>query len=252
MLFLVVFVRLGYSLALVPALVFTGLLIVGSFTDLDHFIIPDRITMGGLAAALVMAAIPPLAHAPGNPLNTVWFPQVSARFEPLVEALVAAVLAAGFLWLVGLLGSIVFRKEAMGLGDVKLFAMLGAFCGLDNLLVILLVASVMGTVVGLAGILAGRLRSSTVEEATAPLRLHHPEISGLLARYPLAQEEAAALEKVLNSSKSSVRQRHYLPFGPSLAVAAYIAYLWGPSLRAAFNRAMLHVNDVIWGPSLSW
>jgi len=58
----------GYSLAVVPAWIFTSLLIVAAFTDIDHWIIPDRISYGGLVAGLVLAAIPPVASARLNPL----------------------------------------------------------------------------------------------------------------------------------------------------------------------------------------
>jgi leader peptidase (prepilin peptidase)/N-methyltransferase len=241
-------VHIGYSLALIPALIFTGLLIVGAFTDIDHWIIPDRVTLGGLAAGVVLAAVWPVGLAAGNPLAERVIslsPPLPVAATPLVNALAGAALGFGSLWLIGLLGSILFRKDAMGFGDVKLFAMFGAFCGAFYLVHILILACLVGTVVGLIGIVRGRLASRRpMSAAVALLKLEPEAANALMAAHPLGGGERALVEAALNSPGPVGAVRHHLPFGPSLAVAAWIVYLWGPYLSRWFVEWSM--GDSVW------
>ena len=125
--------------ALLPAywLVLWGL-ILGTFVDLEHYIIPDRVTIGGIIAGVVISALVPELH-----FTLSW--QTS-----LIRSAIG--LAAGFggLWLVAILGELAFKKEAMGFGDVKLMGAIGAFFGWKAVLFVLLSASLFGSVVGVA------------------------------------------------------------------------------------------------------
>lgn len=233
-LFLVAAVKIGYSLALVPAWILTGLLIIATFTDLDHWIIPDRISVGGLAAGLVLAAIWPIGLAAGNPLADSVL-DVGGRWSPLVNAVAGAAVGFGFLWAVGAIGSLVFRKEAMGFGDVKLFAMFGAFCGLKSLLAILILASAIGSLVGLGGILLKRFwRGAPVDPALAPLEAGTELIQSVSSERPMADEERVAVMAALTHPGAVGPVRHHLPFGPSLAVAAWIVYMYGQAIERWF------------------
>lgn len=238
--------KIGYSLALIPAGVFVSLLIIGTFTDIDHWIIPDRITLGGVAAGLVMALVWPMAQAPGNPLavdsmNLMWplLVNVPDYLRPFVHSLAGA--AAGFLvlWLVGVLGTFIFKKEAMGMGDVKLFAMFGAFCGPEPLIYILIIACLIGSVVGIGGILAGNLAARRApDEATAPLNIDRESAQGMLRHYPLGRAERRHLFQVLTHPGAVGAIRHHLPFGPSLAAAALIGFLFFNQIQSWFERIL--------------
>jgi leader peptidase (prepilin peptidase)/N-methyltransferase len=122
---------------LLPAywLVLWGL-ILGTFVDLEHYIIPDRVTIGGIVVGVVISALVPELH-----FTLSWK-------TSLVRSLVG--LAAGFggLWLVAILGELAFKKEAMGFGDVKLMGAIGAFFGWKAVIFVLLAASLFGSVVG--------------------------------------------------------------------------------------------------------
>jgi leader peptidase (prepilin peptidase)/N-methyltransferase len=236
--------RLGYSLAIVPAWIFASLLLIGSFTDIDHWIIPDRITLGGLGAGLALAAIPPIATAPGNPLRleagsllleVVGYPRpewLTPGWIAFLQAAMGAAVGWSVLWSIGVLGRVIFRKEAMGMGDIKLFGMFGAFCGLSSLLPILLIASVIGSVVGIAGMARGRVadREGGVDPAVGPLRAGDEEREAMLADGDLSAEERAVARAALEKPGRVGQVRHHLPFGPSLAIAAYVVYLWGADL----------------------
>ncbi len=100
-----------------------------SFIDLDHRIIPDRITLPGIAVGLVVAPLLGLTTFTGS--------------------LLGAAVGGGALYLIAVLGSAVFGKESMGGGDIKLAAMLGAFLGWQAVLLLLFVAFFLGAVVGI-------------------------------------------------------------------------------------------------------
>jgi len=103
-----------------------------SAIDIKHYILPDAITLSGIAAAVLAAFIP--------------------RDIPLLMALrdcgLGLLTGGGMLLLVGLIGSWIFKKEAMGMGDVKLMAFLGAFWGWEIALMGIIFASFVGAAAG--------------------------------------------------------------------------------------------------------
>lgn len=118
--------------------------IVGTFVDFEHYIIPDSVTIGGMAAGLVLSGLVPSLHN-----ETVWY-------WGLAES--AAGMAGGFalLWAISWFGEKVFKKEAMGFGDVKLMGAIGAFMGWQSVLFTLFVSSLLGSISGILLIVFGR------------------------------------------------------------------------------------------------
>lgn len=85
------------------------LIIPVSLIDFEHYIIPDEISLGGLAVGVIVCFIP-------------------GGITPL-ESLYGVLAGGGSLWVMGYLGSIILKKEAMGDGDVKMMAWFGALFG---------------------------------------------------------------------------------------------------------------------------
>lgn len=129
---------------------FISALIVGSFIDIDHFILPDRITLGGTLAGLCISGFYPMLH--GTYSN--WEALKSSGFGLLV--------GGGGLLLISIIGAMAFRKDAMGLGDVKLMAAFGAFLGWKAIPFILMFASIIGSVYGLGFMYLSRRKWGTV------------------------------------------------------------------------------------------
>ena len=234
--------RIQYSWALIPALALTSLLIVATFTDLDHYIIPLRVSLGGLALGVALAAIAPLGRAEGNPLRaTAWMGLDAALWwAPLVHSLLGAAVGFASLWTIGRIGSILFRKEAMGMGDVHLFGMFGAFCGVAPLLYILLIACIVGSILGLAGIAWDKVRRPPpIHEALAPLEADAQRAERLLEGDAATADERLALTRALTHPGPVGPVRHYLPFGPSLAAAAWVVYLYGDAIERWIEAWML-------------
>lgn len=134
----------GLKLCLFAALM-VGLL----FSDLESLILPDEFTLGGLAAGLALAIFIPVDDVTAQAL--LWLAGVEAgpRLRSVAEAVLAAAIPAGFLWLGGWLFEKIRHKEGLGFGDVKLVALIGAFLGLRETLLTLLSGSILGSVVGL-------------------------------------------------------------------------------------------------------
>ena len=122
--------------ALVAA-IFCCLLVALAGIDLEHFLLPDAITLPGLALGL---AIAPFA----------WW--IDWR-----DAVLGALLGGGGLWLLGKVWYLLRREEGLGFGDVKMLAMVGAFLGWQGVVVTVLLASASGAALGLALVAAGRL-----------------------------------------------------------------------------------------------
>jgi leader peptidase (prepilin peptidase)/N-methyltransferase len=120
--------RFDVSPALAVYAVFVGALIVITFIDIDHQIIPDVISLPGIVLGVVFAL---LGVGP-----------------PLVDSVIGVLLGGGLLWAVAAGYHAVTGREGMGGGDIKLLAMIGAFLGWRAVLVTVLLGSLTGAVVG--------------------------------------------------------------------------------------------------------
>ncbi len=119
--------HLGPTLHALGGAVFFAILLGIALTDFRQYIIPDEFTLGGLVIGLL------LALAEGMPA--------------LGTALLGAAVGFGTLWLVGWAGTALFKKEAMGGGDIKMMAMVGAFTGWPGVLLTIFLGAVIAVLV---------------------------------------------------------------------------------------------------------
>jgi leader peptidase (prepilin peptidase)/N-methyltransferase len=131
--------RLGPTVALAGYFVFTAALVTITFIDLDHRIIPDVISLPGIAVGLALSLVSPLVTP--------------------VDAVLGALAGGGVLLAIAFAYQAIRRQEGMGGGDVKLLAMIGAFLGWQSVFVTLMVASLVGSVIGIALMLYQRADS---------------------------------------------------------------------------------------------
>lgn len=136
LLFAAVWRRYGWDLRTPVYWLAIGGLTLGAFVDLDHLFIPDRVTLGGIAAGLALSGVVPALHGAGN-----WLDGLSA-------GTIGAIVGSGSLWIVAEAGRRAFKKEAMGLGDVKLLGAIGAFLGWRAVLFSLVFSSLTGSIAG--------------------------------------------------------------------------------------------------------
>jgi leader peptidase (prepilin peptidase)/N-methyltransferase len=170
--------RHGLSLAALAEFAFAATLLALAFIDLDTWLLPHVITLPLLGAGLALSAL-----------------HLTSAASILGSAAGAAAGWVGFA-LVAFLGEKILKKEALGFGDVWLLAAIGAWLGVAPLLPVVLLASLQGTLVGLALIFLGRSQPGPPPDA--------------------APEDAEA---------EWIPPRHAVPFGPFLALGA-LEWLW--------------------------
>lgn len=159
--------QLGFGWECLAALLLTWSLIALTFIDLDHQLLPDKIT-----------------------LPLVWlglFVNLFGLFTDIYSSVIGAIAGYLTLWSVYQLFKLITGKEGMGYGDFKLLAALGAWMGWQSLPMIVLLSSLVGAIVGITLIL---------------LRHHQRDVP--------------------------------IPFGPYLAAAGWIAFIWGESINRLY------------------
>jgi leader peptidase (prepilin peptidase)/N-methyltransferase len=127
-LFAAVVYRYGIEPMTVPLLIFVWALVVITFIDFDHRIIPDVISLPGIAFGLAVSFLP--------------------GFPAPIDSFIGAAVGGGFLFLVLYAYEKIMGEEGMGMGDIKLMAMIGAFLGWQALPVTVMVSSLTGSLTG--------------------------------------------------------------------------------------------------------
>ena len=143
-LFLLVWLKYGLSFQTPVYWLMVSGLILGTFVDFEHMIIPDRVSLGGMVAGVILSALIPALH------------DAATVRDSLIASALGLALGSGSLWLVAVVGKWVFKKDAMGLGDVKLLGGIGAFLGWQAVLFTILMSSFFGSMVGVALIVSGK------------------------------------------------------------------------------------------------
>ena len=142
-LFLGAWIRFEWSPAFVVCCLFLALILTLTVIDLYHRILPDVLTLGGLAAGILLSPL----QEPGF-FRWETGPVPLPAWDHLGFSLLGAGLGGGFLWLVAALYRRFSGVDGMGFGDVKMTAMLGAFLGWRCALLSVFVGSVIGAVAG--------------------------------------------------------------------------------------------------------
>lgn len=135
-LFLTGFRFTGLSILLIFYWYFFTMLIIATFTDFSHLIIPDVISMPGIFAGIIAGSLFP------EMMKTV------PHLDGFLKSSAGAAAGGGAIWIIGILGKAAFRKEAMGFGDVKLMGMIGSFTGVRLALLSIFLGSLFGAAVG--------------------------------------------------------------------------------------------------------
>jgi len=192
---------LHFGVGGVHALVLSGL-VVASAVDFDRFEIPDEVSIGGIVLAPLCAALVPELHADtwvARELSDV--PGQVDRVGAVLGALAGILVGGGSLYLIGWVGKKLFRRDAMGFGDVKLLAAGGGFVGPGGALVALFLGSLAASLVGAANLVRF-------------LCVSRKRVRERRTRKPLVRS--------LASARIAAR---YLPFGPYLGLGIGIVLL---------------------------
>jgi len=154
LLFAAVTWRDGLSYALAFDLAFAASLLALIFIDAEHMILPNAITYPGILFALIarvaVAYLAGPAHFDDLPLLISVFPRYPAAVVSLIGAVLGALAGGGSLWLMGFLWKKLRGVEAMGMGDVKMMLMVGAYFGWRLTVLTIFIAVFSGSLTGIA------------------------------------------------------------------------------------------------------
>jgi len=157
LLFLACYLYFGLTAETAKWSVFAALLVVLTITDIRERILPDKVNFLGLGLGLAFSLFTAPVDGSAEWLSRRMFdiPPPRAALS-LGDALLGAAVASGLLWLVAEGYFRLRGREGMGLGDVKMMAMAGAFLGVQRALFTIMVGALLGSLIGAAVISIGR------------------------------------------------------------------------------------------------
>ena len=202
LLFVGCYLEFGITQATVKWLFFICLIIILMVTDLRVRLLPDVITWPGFAAGLLFSAFVPPNDGIVPLLSLRFLHQLPPeRVLGVIEALLGAAFGSLMLWGAAALYKLVRGREGMGLGDVKMMLMVGAFLGVRNAFLTILLGTLLGSIVGVAVIAlmyAGGAGRQLAERASR---------RGMGA---------------VNQIRWAIASQYHLPLGTFLGIAALI------------------------------
>jgi leader peptidase (prepilin peptidase)/N-methyltransferase len=215
--FLFCYAQFGLTLATLKCAVFGFLLLGLIFTDAETHLLPDKLTLPGLALGLIFSLFVPVndllsALLPGM-IPIPGGPDFSTRLLSLMDAGLGALVGASFLYGAGAIYLRARGVEGMGFGDVKLIAMIGAFVGLRLTILTIFAASLAGSAFGLSTVLAVWIKRTERRK-----RVFHDAA-------PAARRRAWA-------SAMIALRRYHMPFGVFLGSMGLVAFLFAHRVLA--------------------
>ncbi len=209
LLFLACYAEFGITLVTLKFCVLAFLLVGLIFTDAETKLLPDALTLPGLALGILCSLLVPLNDLVTRLFGTVPPHSYVAHWRPLslADSLLGAAVGASFIYGAGMIYRIARHVEGMGFGDVKLMAMIGAFLGPKLTVFTLFAASIAGSVYGLA---------------TIPLVWMKRR-----RRYARVLPSSGAARSRAWQSAKKVYRYYAMPFGVHLGTMALLAMFFG-------------------------
>lgn len=133
---LFLFRRYGLTPQFAIEFVLVSLLVVITFIDLDRYLIPDQLSLPGIVIGFACSFFTPRLN---------W-----------IDSLLGILIGGGVFYLIAWLYQVIRHQDGLGGGDIKLLGMIGAFVGVPGVVFTILVASVVGTAVGVAAMVRSR------------------------------------------------------------------------------------------------
>jgi leader peptidase (prepilin peptidase)/N-methyltransferase len=216
LLFVACYLEFGLTQTAVKWLFFTGLIIVLTITDLRVRMLPDLVNWPGFAAGVFFSTVVPPNDGTAFWLYTWLFHRVPPGWGAgLLDSLLGAAFGSFLLWSVAAIYKRVRGREGMGMGDVKMMAMVGAFLGVRGAFLTILLGTLLGTIVGVTFIVslyAAGWRRKLTERAS---RRGLGSVKGL--RWTIASQ-------------------YQLPLGTFLGIAALLVVYFGPRMLTRWSQ----------------
>jgi leader peptidase (prepilin peptidase)/N-methyltransferase len=220
LLFLACYAYFGWTLSTLKYCAFAFLLLGLIFTDAETKLLPDKLTLPGLALGIVFSLLIPVndlvsQFLPGM-VNLPFSADISTRLLSFLDSLLGAAVGASFIYGAGAIYLRWRGTEGMGFGDVKLMAMVGAFLGVRLTVLTIFTASLAGSVFGLTTVLVVWLK-----------RTH---------RFAKRFADGAAARRRAWQSAQVVYRSYQMPFGVFLGSMALVAFFFGERFLRWYGR----------------
>lgn len=219
-LFVACYAYFGMTLATLKYCVFGFLLLGLIFTDAETKLLPDKLTLPGLALGLVFSLLVPVNDLASQFLpamvNLPFSGDISTRLVSLLDSLLGAAVGPSFIYGVGAIYLRWRHVEGMGFGDVKLMAMVGAFLGIKLTVFTIFTASLVGSLFGLATVFIVWWKRTN-------------RFMGRLA-------DARAARRRAWQSAQMVYRYYQMPFGVFLGSMAVLAAFFGNNFLHWYGR----------------
>jgi leader peptidase (prepilin peptidase)/N-methyltransferase len=216
--FVLTYDTFGITLPTFKFLLFGCLLIILIVTDIRARLLPDAVNWFGFGLALAFAT-----RVPPDGFSDLWVHDrhIPAMLTGVLEALLGAAFGSLLLWGAAALYKLVRKQEGMGMGDVKMMAMVGAFLGVRGAFLTILLGTLLGSILGVATVVLLYL-------------------SGW--RRPLAERAHRRNLGSLNGLRWSLAAQYQLPLGTFLGIAAVLVVYALPSLGFLTSQSYSHLG----------
>jgi leader peptidase (prepilin peptidase)/N-methyltransferase len=246
LLFLSFYLHFGLTLAMLKYTVLGYLLLGLIFTDAETKLLPDAMTLPGIALGILFSLVVPVNDLASRIVPGLVSPamrsEISWRLWSLSDSLLGAAVGASFLYGVAAIYLKARGVEGMGFGDVKLMAMIGAFLGTKLTVFTIFAASLTGSLFGLSTVLAiwmkrlrrieARATNSRISAGISP-SADSPVSSDISSR--LSAKDAR--RRAWRSARLALRY-YEMPFGVFLGGMALFSFLFGNRLLHWYWRAL--------------
>ncbi|MGD0823091.1 MAG: prepilin peptidase [Terriglobales bacterium] len=231
LLFLGCFTHFGLTLSMLKCTVLGYLLLGLIFTDAETKLLPDALTLTGLALGIVFSLVVPVNDLASRIMPGLVSPAmrgaISWQWWSLADSLLGAAVGASFLYGAAAIYLRARGVEGMGFGDVKLMAMIGAFLGTRLTVLTIFAASLAGSLFGLSTVLAVWMKRTRRNQARAAASSAH------VSSRPSAED---ARRRAWQSARLALRY-YEMPFGVFLGSMGILSFLFGNRLLHWYWRA---------------
>jgi leader peptidase (prepilin peptidase) / N-methyltransferase len=154
LLFMLTYWTFGLGYYTPKYLIFGCLIIVLVVTDLNVRLLPDAINWPGFVIGVLFALKVPMYDAAGyTVLHALRLGKLPASILGVLDSLLGAAFGSFLLWGVAALYRVVRKRDGMGMGDVKMMAMVGAFLGVYGTFLTIFIGTLLGSIVGVSTVL---------------------------------------------------------------------------------------------------
>jgi leader peptidase (prepilin peptidase)/N-methyltransferase len=210
----------GWTFSTLKYCAFSFLLLGLIFTDAETKLLPNKLTLPGLALGVIFSLLVPVndlaSQFLSGAINLPVSGEISARLISLLDSLLGAAAGAGFIYGAGALYFRWRHAEGMGFGDVKLMAMAGSFLGVKLTVLTIFTASLAGSLFGLWTVLAVWVK-----------RTH---------RFMKRLANAKAARQRAWQSAQVVYRNYQMPFGVFLGTMSVLAVFFGDRVLRWYGR----------------